>query len=44
MDAFVNDLPEYLIKEAERIEDNPEKLLALIDLLFLDSDHKVIPS
>ena len=33
------------IQEAERIEDDPAKILALIDLLFLYEDNKkVIPS
>jgi hypothetical protein len=33
------------IQEASRIEDDPEKILALIDLIFLNVDNsKVIPS
>lgn len=33
------------IQEAKRIEDDPEKILALIDLIFLNVDNsKVIPS
>ena len=32
-------------KDAERIENDPEKILALIDLIFLFEDRKkVIPS
>lgn len=38
-------LSEDDIKEAERIENDPEKILALIDLIFLFEDNKkVIPS
>lgn len=33
------------IREAERIENDPDKILALIDLIFLFEDNKkVIPS
>lgn len=33
------------IQDAKRIEDDPEKILALIDLIFLNVDNsKVIPS
>lgn len=33
------------IKDAERIENDPQKILALIDLIFLFEDNKkVIPS
>ena len=33
------------IRDAERIEDDPPKILALIDLIFLFEDNKkVIPS
>lgn len=33
------------IQEANKIEDDPEKILALIDLIFLNADNsKVIPS
>lgn len=33
------------IQDAKRIEDDPEKILALIDLIFLNADNsKVIPS
>lgn len=33
------------IQEANKIEDDPEKILALIDLIFLNVDNsKVIPS
>ena len=38
-------LTEEDIKEAERIENDPQKILALIDLIFLFEDNKkVIPS
>lgn len=38
-------LTEEDIMEAERIENDPEKILALIDLIFLFEDRKkVIPS
>lgn len=38
-------LTEEDILEAERIENDPEKILALIDLIFLFEDRKkVIPS
>lgn len=44
MNEFVN-LTDQDIKDAERIENDPEKILALIDLLFLYEDiKKVIPS
>lgn len=33
------------IRDAERIENDPKKILALIDLIFLfDDNKKVIPS
>lgn len=46
MKKVVNDIiSEKDIKEAERIENDPKKILALIDLLFLYEDSKkVIPS
>lgn len=38
-------LSEDDIKEAERIENDPKKILALIDLIFMCEDNKkVIPS
>lgn len=44
MEEIVN-LTETDIKDAERIENDPAKILALIDLLFLYEDaKKVIPS
>ena len=44
MKEIVN-LTEEDIKEAERIENDPQKILALIDLIFLFEDNKkVIPS
>jgi hypothetical protein len=44
MEEIVN-LMESDIQDAERIENDPAKILALIDLLFLYEDaKKVIPS
>ena len=44
MNKVVN-LTEEDYREAERIENDPQKILALIDLLFLYEDNKiVIPS
>lgn len=44
MNKNVN-LTEEDYRDAERIENDPEKILALIDLLFLYEDtKKVIPS
>ena len=43
MEEFVN-LTETDIKDAERIENDPAKILALIDLIFLYDDRKVLPS
>lgn len=44
MEDFVN-ITEEDIREAERIENDPQKILALIDLIFLFEDNKkVIPS
>ena len=44
MDEIVN-LSEQDILDAERIENDPEKILALIDLIFLYQDtKKIIPS
>ena len=44
MKEIVN-LTEEDIKQAERIENDPQKILALIDLIFLFEDNKkVIPS
>lgn len=38
-------LSEEDLRDAERIEDDPKKILALIDLIFLFEDNKkVIPS
>ncbi len=41
---IVNTIPDELIQEAKRIEDDPEKILALIDLLFMYDDGKRLPS
>lgn len=44
MDEIVS-LSEQDILDAERIENDPEKILALIDLIFLYQDtKKIIPS
>ena len=44
MEKIVN-VTEKDIQDAKRIEDDPEKILALIDLIFLNVDNsKVIPS
>lgn len=44
MEEFVN-LTDQDIQDAERIENDPAKILALIDLIFLYEDNKkVIPS
>lgn len=43
MDEIVN-LTETDFKDAERIENDPAKILALIDLIFLYDDRKVLPS
>ena len=38
-------IKEEHVQEAERIESDPQKILALIDLIFLFEDNKkVIPS
>lgn len=45
MDKIVNHIKEEDIRDAERIENDPQKILALIDLIFLFEDNKkVIPS
>lgn len=44
MEEIVN-LTEEDYREAERIENDPKKILALIDLIFMYEDNKkVIPS
>ena len=44
MKEIVN-VTEEDIREAERIEDDPKKILALIDLIFMyEENRKVIPS
>lgn len=38
-------ITDELIQEARRLEDDPQKILALIDILFMYEDKgKVIPS
>jgi hypothetical protein len=45
MDNIVNHITEEDIRDAERLENDPKKILALIDLIFLYQDNKkVIPS
>ena len=46
MDEIMNiNLTEEDIRDAQRIENDPKKILALIDLIFLFEDNKkVIPS
>lgn len=45
MDDIVNHITEEDIRDAERLENDPKKILALIDLIFLYQDNKkVIPS
>lgn len=45
MDKIVNHIKEEDIRDAKRIENDPQKILALIDLIFLFEDNrKVIPS
>ena len=44
-DNFNINLSEDDIRDAERIENDPQKILALIDLIFMFEDKKkVIPS
>lgn len=43
MDEIVNLTQEHL-RETERIENDPAKILALIDLIFMYDDREKIPS
>jgi hypothetical protein len=44
-DNFNINLTEEDLRDAQRIENDPQKILALIDLIFLFEDNKkVIPS
>ena len=44
-DNFNINLTEEDLRDAKRIENDPQKILALIDLIFLfDDNKKVIPS
>jgi hypothetical protein len=44
-DNFNINLSEEDLRDAQRIENDPQKILALIDLIFLFEDNKkVIPS
>lgn len=44
MDKIVNHISDNDIREAERIEQDPQKILALIDLIFMYDDRTKIPS
>lgn len=44
MDKIVNHIKEEDIRDAERIENDPKKILALIDLIFMYDDRTKIPS
>jgi hypothetical protein len=45
MSKIVNTITDDLVREAEEIENDPQKILALIDLIFMYEDNKkVIPS
>jgi len=38
------ELPESVNREADRLEDNPDLILRLVDLIFFLDDRPVIPS
>lgn len=38
------EIPESVNREADRLEDNPELILRLVDLIFFLDDRPVIPS
>ena len=45
MEKFVKDrISEADIRDAERIENDPKKILALIDLILMYDDRKKLPS
>lgn len=45
MDEIMNiNLTEEDIRDAQRIENDPKKILALIDLIFMYDDRTKIPS
>lgn len=45
MEENVNiNLSEEDLRDAQRIENDPKKILALIDLIFMYDDRKKIPS
>lgn len=44
MDKIVNHIKEEDIRDAERIENDPQKILALIDLIFMYDERTKIPS
>lgn len=45
MEDLVNHITQEDIQEAQRIEDDPKKILALIDIIFMYQDNnKDIPS
>ena len=43
-DNFNINLSEEDLKDAQRIENDPQKILALIDLIFMYDDRAKIPS
>lgn len=38
------EIPESVNREADRLEDNPELILRLVDLIFFLDDRPAIPS
>lgn len=44
MDNIVNHITDEDIMDAERLENDPKKILALIDLIFMYDDREKIPS
>jgi len=44
MEKIVNHITEDDIKYTERLENDPQKILALIDLIFMYDDREKIPS
>jgi hypothetical protein len=43
-DAPGVNVPEALHQKARRLEEDPEKILALVDLLFLGTEEERLPS
>ena len=44
MEKIINHITEDDIKYAESLENDPQKILALIDLIFMYDDREKIPS